>query len=198
MMKKFMLIRSKKLSGKRLPIMDRIEIHFLEQESARWNSFNKSNEIQYTWIPSLQLKNVLKSKNPVTLKESYAKKYNFRTMRELGFTFFEFNMDNKEIGYHPDPKRNIRNKALRCAIRKAFNWKQRINRMYGGIGEAFPGIIPPGVDGFDSNLDRSSVELDIKSAKQDLKTHGWNTNNNLPVLKLSGVARLKQKIFCSI
>ena len=33
--------------------------------------------------------------------------------------------------------------ALRCAIIKAFDWPKRNEIFYYGIGQVFPGIIPP-------------------------------------------------------
>ena len=175
-----------KLSGKILPIVDKVEVSFIKQPSSLWNSFTKGNEIQYGWVPALQLDHVLKSKSPPRLKGEFATKFHMRVASDFGFVYMEFNMNNPNIGYHKDAKQNQRNHALRCAIRKGFDWQNRIDRMYYGIGQAFPGVIPPGVDGFDPTLSRDSVELDIKGAKHLLSTNGWNADT-LPALYYSGV-----------
>jgi len=183
-----------KLKGMKLPIMDRIEVSFMEQEAARWNSFTKGDEIQYGLLPVNQLEHVLESKNPVKLKKKFAEKYQMRAAREMGYVYVEFNMNSPEFGYDPDPKQNERKKALRCAMRKAYNWDARVKRMYHGIGEAFAGIIPPEVDGYDPAISRDSVTLDIAGAKKLLKDHGWN-EKNLPVIFYSGVASVKHRQF---
>ena len=184
----------KSLQGKSLPIVDRVEMNWMKEPVARWNSFTKGNEVVWTVLLLEQAKNVLQSKSPVKLRPAYAKKYRYRTNREFGFVYNNFNMDNPEFGYSKDPKRQERNKGLRCAIRKAFNWKQRVSRFYHGLGEAYPGVIPPGVDGYDPKLSRESVAYDPKGAKALLKKHGWN-RKNLPVLVYPGVSGVRQKQF---
>lgn len=180
------------LDGRRLPIVDEVLISFVKHESARWNSFTKGNEIQYDTVPSIQLNNVLHSKSPISLNRDFKKKYHMSVSRELGYVYTEFNMNHPDIGYHPDPKQNKRNWALRCAIRKGFDWKHRIKSLYHGIGEAFPGIIPPGVEGYDPTLSKGSVTLDVKGAKALLAKYGWN-KKNLPILEYSSVASVKDK-----
>lgn len=175
-----------KLAGKQLPLVDKVEVSYIKQPSSLWNSLTKGNEIQYGWVPVLQLEHVLESKNPLRLKKHFAEAFHMRSAPDFGYVYLEFNMKNKDIGYHPDPKQNTRNHALRCAIRKGFDWQNRIDRMYHGIGEAFPGIIPPGVDGYDPTLSRESVELDIEGAKQLLTSYGWGAAE-LPTLFYSGV-----------
>ena len=52
-------------------------------------------------------------------------------------------MSFPELGYNPDPERERRNKALRCAIIKGYDWEARNESWYNGIAEYFPGIILP-------------------------------------------------------
>ncbi|MBF0445330.1 MAG: peptide ABC transporter substrate-binding protein, partial [Magnetococcales bacterium] len=91
-----------------------------------------------------------------------------------GLVYNNFNMSDPEVGYNDDPERNERNKALRQAIRKGFNWPERIKRFYLGIGQAYPGIVQPGIEGYDPNLSRDAVTTDIAGAKKLLKDNGWN------------------------
>ena len=175
-----------KLAGKTLPLVDRVEISYIKQPSSLWNSLTKGNEIQYGWVPAVQLDQVLETKQPLKLKKKFADSFHMRVASDFGYVYMEFNMNHPQIGYHQDPKENKRNHALRCAIRKGFDWQNRIDRMYHGIGQAFPGIIPPGVDGYDPSLSRQSVELDVDGAKKILKKNGWDAKS-LPVLFYSGV-----------
>jgi oligopeptide transport system substrate-binding protein len=141
------------------------------------------------------LKSVTASTSPVKLKPEYEKKYHSKVATEFGLVYTNFNMDDPRVGYHSDPKQAEKNKALRCAIRKAFNWKERIQKFYYGIGEAFPGIIPPGIDGYDPALSKDSITADPEGAKKMLKEAGWEAKD-LPVLEDGGVAStLNQQFF---
>ena len=169
------------IDGRSPPFIDRLEINFIAESSARWNSFTKGDEIQYTSIPNEQVDRVLASKQPVTLQPEYAEKYHFQTGLEAGFVFSSFNMDFPEFGYNDDPERERRNKALRCAVNKAFSWEQRNESFYIGLGQAFPGIIVPVAPEFDPDLSTDSITRDVEGAKQLLADNGW-TPENLPPL----------------
>jgi ABC-type transport system substrate-binding protein len=103
-----------------------------------------------------------------------------------------FNMDDPTIGHNPDPERNERNHALRCAIRDAFSWEERNARFYGGLGIIFPGAIPPVVPEFDPDMDRDSVTRNVERARQRLADAGWN-EDNLPVLEYGMSASTVQR-----
>ncbi|WP_413282964.1 ABC transporter substrate-binding protein [Vibrio sp. MA40-2] len=182
------------LDGKTLPIVDRIEANWIKQGSARWNSFTKDNEIVNTSLRNEEMETVLLSKDPVQLKPEYAEKYNFKVSTEAGFVYNLFNFDDDYFGYSDDPKTNAQNKALRCSIIKSFDWPQRIDRFYLGLGKAYPGFIVPGTDGFDPDMDKTSITQDIEGAKKLLKDNGW-TAKNLPVLYYPSVSSTTAKQF---
>ena len=182
------------LDGKTLPIVDRIEANWIKQSSARWNSFSKDDEIVNTSLQNEQIETVLLSKDPVQLKPEYAEKYNFKVSTEPGFVYNMFNFDDEYFGYSDNPKTNAQNKALRCSIIKSFDWPQRIDRFYLGLGKAYPGFIVPGTDGFDPEMDKSSITHDVAGAKKLLKDNGW-TAKNLPVLYYPSVSSVKSKQF---
>ncbi|CAG9000708.1 MAG: hypothetical protein CENE_02709 [Candidatus Celerinatantimonas neptuna] len=184
----------KELNGKTLPIIPRVEVYWFKEHSALWNSFTKGNEIVNAGLSNDQMDQVLASKNPVKLKPEYAKKYFYRSAREAGFVYNLFNFDNQYFGYSKNPKTNAENKALRCAIIKSYDWPQQIRRFYLGIGHAYPGFIVPGTDGFDPNMDKSSIHQDISGAKKLLKEYGWNAHN-LPVLYYPAVSSVLYRQF---
>lgn len=170
------------LQGKQLPIMKTVEVYFIKESMTRWNSLNKGTEIHLGTIP-IELTNIVAdSLKPLILKPDYRKKFTGMTLPDFGLVYFLFNMDNPEIGYHPDPERNHRNQLLRKAIRSAYDWNQRNNRFYNGIGDVFPGIIPRGLDAFDETLSMDAVTADYDQARKYLKEGGWNADN-LPVLE---------------
>jgi len=169
------------IDGRSPPFVDRLEINFIAESSARWNSFTKGDEVQYTSIPNEQVDLVLASKRPVTLEPEFAERYHFYAGLEAGFVFNAFNMDFPEFGYNDDPVRERRNKALRCAVNKGYAWEQRNESFYIGLGRVFPGIIVPVAPEFDPNLSRESITRDVAGAKKLLKDNGW-TAENLPPL----------------
>ncbi|MFW2405851.1 MAG: ABC transporter substrate-binding protein, partial [Gammaproteobacteria bacterium] len=149
------------IAGRSPPFIDRLEIDFINDASARWNSFTKGNEIQYGGIPDEKVDQVLASKNPVALKPEYAEKYNMYVGVEAGFIFSAFNLDFPEIGYNEDPVRAKRNWALRCAMIKGFDWEGRNESFYIGLGKVFPGIIVPVVPEYDPDVSQESITRDV-------------------------------------
>jgi len=169
------------IDGRTPPLVDRVEVSFIRESSALWSSFTKGTEVQMATLPPQQAPRVLESEKPVTLRPDFANRYLMKATREAGFVYVAFNMDFPEIGYNPDPVRNERNRALRCALVKAFDWNSRNNSWYGNLGEIFPGVIPPAVPEFDPELSRDSVTHDPVGARRLLAEYGW-TADNLPEL----------------
>jgi oligopeptide transport system substrate-binding protein len=165
------------IHGRVPPFVDRLEIHFIGESAARWNSFTKGNEVQFATVPNEQVDNILASKDPIRLRPAYDERYFMKQYVESGFVFAAFNLDFPEIGYNDDPERERRNKLLRCAMIRGFNWDKRNESFYYGLGYVFPGIIPPATPEFDPDMSRESVTLDIDGAKRLLAEGGWNADN---------------------
>ena len=94
------------------------------------------------------------------MKPGISEKYHSNSTVESGFVFTVFNMDFPEFGYNDDPERERRNKALRCAVIKGFDWDRRNESFYFGLGLVFPGIILPATPEFDPELSAESTRLD--------------------------------------
>lgn len=178
------------LAGKSIPFIDKIEISFLKQESTMWNSFTKGSEIQIAILPPLQFSKYIKSVDPITLHKPYADQYHVKKENELSTLFFGFNMEDPHIGQSVDPQIDRHHRALRCAIRKAFNWKQFIDSAYYGLGDLFTGVIPPNIRGYSQLPSDESIRVDIDGAKRLLKENGY-TAENLPILRYSGVGNVR-------
>ncbi|MDG1463207.1 MAG: ABC transporter substrate-binding protein [Gammaproteobacteria bacterium] len=186
--------RVEKLQGRSPPFLDRLEIDFIQEGSALWNSFTKGNEVQMAGLPDEQVKFVLASTKPVVLKQEFADKYKMTTGPEAGFVYSNFNLDFPEMGYNADPERNQRNKALRCAVIRGFDWEARNNSFYMGLGQVFPGVIPPVVPEFDPDMSAESITRDVAYAKQLLAANDW-TAESLPTLVYGTVAGVKSRLF---
>jgi len=181
------------IDGRAPPFLDRLEIHFIPENAARWNSFTKGNETQYLMVPNEQVDKILSSKRPIVATPEIAEKYFMHSGIEAGFVFGTLNMDFPTLGYNDDPERERRNKALRCAMIKGFDWSRRNESFYFGLGRVFPGVITPTVPEFDPELSEESVTLDIDGAKQLLADNGWN-EDNLPELVYGAQAGVNDRM----
>lgn len=182
------------IDGRSPPFVDRLEVSFIGEDSARWSSFTKGDEVQFTVLPNPQVDSVVESKQPVRLRPEYAEKYHLFAGVEAGFVFYAFNMDFPEIGYNDDPERERRNEALRCAMVKSVDWERRNESFYFDLAKVFPGIIPPMVPEYDPDLSRDSVTRDVTGAKKLLADNGW-TPENLPELVYGETSDVKSRLF---
>jgi ABC-type transport system substrate-binding protein len=182
------------IDGRSPPFIDRLEIDFITESSAAWASFTKGNEVQFGSPPIEQVDRVLAAKNPVRLRPEYADRFHVYSGLEGGFVFTAFNMDFPGFGYNPDPERERRNKALRCAIIKAYDWEARNQSWYFGLATYFPGIIVPLSPEYDPELSRDSVTLDVAGARQLLHDNGW-TAETLPTLVYGTTAGVTERLF---
>lgn len=184
----------KDLDGKSPPFVDKLEVHFVKETAARWNSFTKGDEIQYTTVPKDKQNIVILTKSPLTLHPQITENFHYRYGRESGFVYSGFNMEDPNFGNTGDAEHDARTKALRCAIRKAHNWPQKNRAFYFGLGTVFPGVITPDVAEFDTELSTDSIDLDIEGAKQLLAEYGW-TADNLPTFEYHTAGGVVQKQF---
>lgn len=169
------------LNGKAPPFMDRIEVSFIAEDAARWNTLI-AGETDFIKVPVSQFDAVLESRNPPTLGPGLADRFELAANLESGFVHTDFNLSDPAIGYHPDPDQDARNRALRCAITKAYDWDRRNEVFYYGIGRVFPGILPPVVPEFDPAAPGDAMERDVDGARRLLRDAGWNADN-LPDLE---------------
>lgn len=168
------------LDGMEYPFVDRLEVHFIAEPTARWSSF-RAGEVDTVMVPPEQAPRMLESLDPIEFTSEIETQYHTLAEPESGFVFYGFNMANPEIGQHPDPERDQRNRALRCSIRDAFDWEGRNETFYRGLARVFPGVIPPFLAEFDSGLSTASIEYRPEIAKQRLAEHGWY-DSAFPVL----------------
>ncbi|MBT8061209.1 MAG: hypothetical protein KJO85_00910, partial [Gammaproteobacteria bacterium] len=168
------------LEGRPPPFLDRLQIDFIGEDAARWNAY-MAGDVDFTKVPVSQFERVVESTTPFTLNPEFAG-HRFESSLESGLVYTNFNLDDPAIGYDEDPVENLRKRALRCAIRKGFNWASRNDIFFSGMGEVFPGIIPPVAPEFDPAIDRASVAFDPQGARRLLAEHQW-TASNLPVLE---------------
>ncbi len=179
------------IEGQIPPLTDRIEVEFIPEDAARWNTFY-SGRSDFLKASVSQSDTLMMSTDPVTLKPDLDERFFLDAAPEAGFVFTNFNMSDPRIGHHEDPEQDRRNLALRCAIRMGFDWQTRNDQFFAGIGQVFPGVIPPGLPEFDPELDDSSIRFDPQGARDLLAANGW-TPDNLPVLEYGFPASVTER-----
>lgn len=180
------------LAGRSPPFVERLVVEFVHEDAARWASFSKGDEIQAMRLPARFFDTVLASREPLRLKDEHRDRFHARAQLEAGFVKVDFNMDDPRIGRHDDPERDQRNRALRCAIRSAFDWQARKTTFYDGMARIFPGVLPPATAEFDPQAERGSVRHDPDRARALLTEHGWNAED-LPTLEYGFVNSVQNR-----
>lgn len=161
------------LDGRSYPFIDRLEIHFITEPTTRWSSF-VAGEVDNVMVPAEQSGRVLADRDPILFRPDIEQRYHTLADVEAGFVLYGFNMANEAIGHHPDDDRDRANRALRCAMRDAFDWQERNETFYHGLGQVFPGVIPPFLDAYDETLDTGSITASPGRARDRLQAHDWS------------------------
>lgn len=177
------------LDGRRVPMVDEIEINFLTEPATVQLAF-ESGALDLAGVSAANMSRVFATQSPAVLKPALADTTYFRSYVELGSVFVSFNMLDPELGGAKDPGIDARHRTLRCAISGAYNWQERVDKIYSGSAQIFAGVIPPSVAGFEPrNL---GINFDLSSAKASLAAAGY-TQDNLPTLQFGSTAGMEQR-----
>ena len=160
---------ARRMQGKRLPQVDRVEVSIIEQSQPRWLAF-LNGEIDITGVP-LEFANLAVPNGE--LAPNLAKR-NIRMDRSLGsdITLTYFQMEHPTVGgYTPDKV------ALRRAISLAIDVEQEIR--LARRNQAIPGqsTIPPMTFGYDPDFRSEMSEFDRPKAKALLDMYGYVDKN---------------------
>jgi ABC-type transport system substrate-binding protein len=180
------------IDGRAYPLLDRLEIHFITEPTARWSSFNSSGGADIVMVPPEMAERVLESRRPPAFRPAIRDRFHAISGLESGFVFHGFNMANPKIGYNEDDERERRNRVLRCAMRDAFDWAARNEAFYHGLGEVFPGVIPPWLEAHDPSTPRRSIAHRPERARELLRDAGWQAAS-LPNLSYGLEASVQQR-----
>lgn len=180
------------IDGQPYPLLDRLEVHFITEPTARWSSFESSRGVDVVMVPPEMAERVLQTRQPLSLKPGIRERYHSQAGLEAGFVFLGFDLSNPAIGYNEDPQRQQRNRALRCAMRDAFDWTARNRAFYHGLGRVFPGVVPPMLDAYDTDGDMSSIAHSPERSRERLEAAGWQPES-LPRLTYGLEASVQQR-----
>ena len=156
----------KALAGKRLPLIDRIEISPIEEEQPRFLAFMNMEHDYIEETPFAFISQLL----PLGKLSPAMLKRHVRVQRteEPEITWDAFNMDDPIVGgYKPE------NVAFRRALILAHDRSQEVNIIRRGQAGATKSPIPPGVVGYDPDFRAEEQEYNLPRAKALLDMYGY-------------------------
>jgi ABC-type transport system substrate-binding protein len=152
--------------GKRLPMMDRVEVAVIEETQPRWLSF-LNEEMDLIWLIPEEFAYQAFPNNKLA-KNLERRGIRMEQAPTLDITYSFFNMEDPVVGgYTPDKV------ALRRAISLSYKVKDEIAILR--KGQAIPADAPysPGVAGYDPDFHTTANEYDIAKAKALLDMFGY-------------------------
>jgi oligopeptide transport system substrate-binding protein len=169
-------------SGRKVPFLDRINVHILVESQPRWLNFTKA-KMDVIELPKDNYEQALTKERGLN-DELKAKGIFHSSNPLLDVTFYAFN--------HEDPlfKNNVK---LRQAMSLAFDRKRMNDLFYVGTGMLANGVIPPGLAGFDPNFKNPFIEFDLVKAKQLLKDAGYPEGKGLPEIVVETVSSTQER-----
>ena len=172
-------------AGRRLPLLDRVEITMFVEDQPMWLTF-RTKQIDFTQVPAENfdeafVKRGRRGNRTFALKEDFAnERIDWAAVPLLDFIFYGFNMDDPLLGGHDEKRRK-----LRQALSLAMDWDERNDTFYNGINAVFDGPLPVGIDGHpaDGRAPISYRGPDLQRAKQLLAEAGYPDGAGLPAIE---------------
>jgi len=154
------------LRGKRLPIIDRVEVSIIEETQPRWLSFlNEEMDLAFLVPEEFAYQAFPNNKLAKNLERRGIRMEQFPT---LDVTYAFFNMEDPMFGgYTPDKV------ALRRAISLSYKIKDEIAILRKGQAIAADTPYAPGVAGYDPDFHTSANEYNPAKAKALLDMFGY-------------------------
>jgi ABC-type transport system substrate-binding protein len=166
-------------AGTRLPLVDRLEITFFQEDQPMWLEWRAGN-LDFVTVPAENFKEAF-TKRKRALKKSWARQgVTSAAVPLLDFIFHGFNMEAPEVGGYTEEKR-----ALRQAIHLAVDLEEFNDTFYNGINIVYDGPIPPYLDGYPRD-GRSSAgwnDTDLDRARELLAKAGYPGGEGLPEIE---------------
>ncbi len=155
-----------KMRGKRLPLIDRVEVYIIEEPQPRWLAFLNREHDLIERVPAEYVNIAVPEGNLAPNMQK--QKIQLDRTNELDLTFFYFGMDHPVVGgYTPEKV------ALRRAISLAFDTDEAIRAIYRGQAIAAQSTVPPQAYGADPDLAGPLAEFNPAKAKALLDVYGY-------------------------
>jgi ABC-type transport system substrate-binding protein len=152
--------------GKRLPLIDRIEVYVIEQQQPRWLSF-QNEEMDLIFEVPFEFANIAMPNNRIA-KNLERRGIQMKQVASLDLYYAYFNMKDPTVGgYTPEKV------ALRRALVLAYKTQDEI--VIVRKNQAIPADTPysPGVAGYDPNFHTTASEYNVAKARALLDMFGY-------------------------
>ena len=168
-------------AGKRLPVCDRVEVTFYNQDQPRWLEF-RSRSLDYCEVPAEYFPSAYNKRRQKLHAEFRRQGITSHVVPLLDFIFIGFNMEDKLVGGYTPQK-----VAFRKAICAALDWDERNNSFYNGLNVVYDGMIPPGLQGHPEGEDHRVADSyrgpNIPLARELLAEAGYPDGRGLPPIE---------------
>ena len=155
-----------KLKGRKLPMIDRVEISVIEQPQPRWLSFI-NREMDLVWQVPEDFTNIAIPNSQVAPNLAKQGVYQVRYQRNDASVSY-FGMENPVVGgYTPEKV------ALRRAIALAVNVEEEIRVVRRGQAIVAQSVVAPGLYGYDASFKSEMGEFDRGKAQALLDLYGY-------------------------
>jgi ABC-type transport system substrate-binding protein len=155
-----------RMRGKRLPLIDRVEVYVVEEAQPRWLAFLNGEHDLTTNVPA-EFVNLAVPEGKLA-PNLQKKRIQMHRTSELDLAFAYFGMEHPVVGGYTAEK-----VALRRAIGLAFDADEAIRAIY--YGQAIPAqsTVPPGAFGADPDIAGPLAEFNPAKAKALLDVYGY-------------------------
>lgn len=154
------------LAGKRLPLLDRVEISVIEEAQSRWLAF-RNGEIDLASLVPADLSGELLAGGKLR-PELAAQGIRHEASLRPNTYWFYFNMDDPLVGGYTPEKI-----ALRRAIGMGYDAAEALRVLQKGRGILAQSLVPPGIAGYDPNWKLGAQVYDPASARALLDRFGY-------------------------
>ncbi len=156
----------KRFSGRRLPMIDRVEISIIEEPQPRWLSF-LNGEQNFLWLlpNDFVAQAVPNGKLAPMLARKGIRAY---TVPAADVYLLAYNMEHPVVGGNTPEK-----VALRRAMNLAYDIQREIKLVRRGLAVPAQTILPPLTQGYDPQVRTEATEYDPAKARALLDLYGY-------------------------
>jgi ABC-type transport system substrate-binding protein len=156
----------KRFKGRRLPMVDRVEISIIEEEQPRWLSFvNDEADIAYRVGYQFAPQAMPNGKVAPNLAKRGIRGF---MIAEAATQFYLFNMDDPVVGGY-----SAAQVALRRAVGLGIDCRKIIAYAYNGLGSVSQGPTMPNTVAYDPNFKSEASDYDPARARALLDLYGY-------------------------
>jgi ABC-type transport system substrate-binding protein len=154
------------LKGRRLPLLDRVEISVIEEQQSRWLAFrNREVDVDALVPPALIDELLVDGK---LRPELAAQGIRHEASLRPNTYWFYFNMEDPLVGGYTPEKI-----ALRRAIGMGYDAAEALRVLQKGRGILAQSLVPPGIAGYDPNWNLGAQVYDPAAARALLDRFGY-------------------------